>query len=346
MRIISKILRDGYHSFENWRNYSNVRKEAHKLRKGVIDQKGYSFLDKNLLQRIKEYSHSTFGSSSYWPWLALYAELRDDFKEGWIPEDYYRFELISEINPEPMSSLSTIKSFDYRLFNELAVDPILTKISGSFFDDNLNIVDDQEALNLLRSFGKEMIVKIDGGPSGRGHIFIDSEDIKLSIFEDISDCVIQPVVGQHKCLNELYDQSVNTLRIGTFFSDSGTVEHKYTIVRFGKGGSRLDNIQSGGCFLILDINGNVISPAYNGKGIVVGDKHPDTGFEYEKLKVPSVRLAVEKCKESHLKFPNVKFIAWDIYIDENSSPGLIEWNAKSPGVWILEALEGPLFLNA
>lgn len=345
MKRISNFFRDSYHSFEKWRNYSNVRKEAHRLRKGIVDQKGYSFLDKNLLQRVKEYSHSKFGSFSYWPWLALYTELREDFKEGWIPEEYYKYELLPEINPLSISLLSTVKSFDYRLFEGFAVEPILTKISGSFFDRTLNKIHDHDALKLLKAFEKEMIVKIDGGASGKGHIFVNPDSVERSIFEDISDCVIQPVVTQHSILNDLYNKSVNTLRIVTSLGNNGTVEHKYINLRFGNGGSRIDNICSGGYFVILDINGNSISPAYNANGIVVGDRHPDTGFEFASLKVPFVDEAVKKCKESHLGIPHVKVIAWDVFIDEDGTPGLIEWNAKCPGMWLMEALKGPLFLD-
>lgn len=345
MKKLGRLLRKSYSSFDSWRKYSNSRKEAHRLRTGIVDKKRSSFLDRNLLKQVKEYSKAEFGSPAYWPWLAYYSEIREDFKEGWVPDDYYRFELMPKLNPRPISMVSTVKSFDHHLFKNFAVDPIAVKVSGCFYDHNQKKIKKQNLLELLTSIDKEIIVKVDGGPSGKGHIFMTPKNLNPDIFEEISDCVIQPVVTQHKNLNELYDKSVNTLRIVTLLKADGTVTHKYTFLRFGSDGSRLDNIRSGGYFMFLDLDGNVVSPAYDGFGNDIGKNHPDTGFEYKKLKVPSVSEAVKRCKEAHFKFPYVKLIAWDVFINEHGNLGLLEWNARSPRMRLVEALIGPLFLN-
>lgn len=345
MKKIGHLFRKSYDTFENWRQYSNSRKEAHRLRKQLVDKKGSSFLDRKLLKQIKEYSNAEFGSPEYWPWLAFYTEIREDFIEGWIPDEYFRFELIPKLNPRPIAMVSTVKSFDHRLFEGFAVDPIAVKISGCFFDQNQQKIKKQDLLELLKSIDKEIVVKIDGGPSGKGHMFIPPDEMNSVVLEEISDCVIQPVVNQHSHLNELYDKSVNTLRIVTLLKNDGTVAHKYTFLRCGSGGSRVDNVRAGGYFLLIDLDGNVVSPAYDGSGNRTGRKHPDTGFEYNTLRVPSVSEAVQKCKESHLQFPYVKLIAWDVFINEQANFGLLEWNARSPTMWLVEAIKGPLYLN-
>ena len=345
MASIGRLIRRGYDAFERWRSYANIRKKAHRLREEIVAQKGYRFLDQRLTKEIKEYAKNRFGSSRYWPWLALYTEVREDFKEGWIPEEYYRLELIEKLNPKPLSLVSTIKSFDHRIFKGFAVEPIAVKVSGCFYDPNQKEIEKGELLQSMKNSDKEFIVKIDEGPSGKGHYFINPNDISPAFFAPIDDCVIQPVVEQHQVLNDLYSRSVNTLRIATLLEDDGSVRLLYTFLRFGSGGVRLDNIRAGGYFIFLDINGNVDSPAYVGNSMQAGKEHPDTGFKYQTLKVPSVYNAVQKCKKSHLKFPYTRFIAWDVYIDKEGIPGLIEWNAKSPDMWVVEALRGPLFMD-
>src|SRR5699024_11185388 len=158
------------------------------------------------------------------------------------------FELIPKLNPQPMSLLSTIKSFDCQLFEDFAVDPVIVKISNLFFDKDLNEVNKHDVLKQLKSVKTEIIIKIDGVIIGKGNIFLDSDNIDLSVFEEVTNCVVQPVVKQHDNLNELYNQSVNTLRITTLLSEDGIVDDKYVILRFGSGGDRIDNLRSGGYF--------------------------------------------------------------------------------------------------
>ncbi|HLR36756.1 MAG TPA: sugar-transfer associated ATP-grasp domain-containing protein [Chitinophagaceae bacterium] len=344
MKTLGRLFRSSYNSFNDWRYYANSRKEAHRVRKNYVEKKGSSVLNRKLLNQIKEYSGDTFGSPAYWPWLACYTEIREDFKEGWVPNDYYKFELIEKLNPRPISMISTIKSFDHRLFNGFMIDPIAVKISGCFYDHKQKRLKKQHLLDLLKSVDREMIVKIDGGPSGKGHLFITSGEVDVTVFEDITDCVIQPVVKQHKNLNELYDKSVNTLRIVTLLNDD-TVDHACTFLRFGSGGNRLDNICAGGSLIFINLNGNVTSSAYNGSGWPVGRNHPNTGFEYKTLKVPSVSEAVSRCKEAHDQFPYAKLVAWDVFINEQGEPRLLEWNTRAPNMWLEEALIGPLFMN-
>jgi len=131
-RVFGKIVRGGFESFENWRNYTNSRKQAHSIREIIVKRNGKSVVDKTVLKKIKKYSHDVFGSADYWPWLATYTELRGRFIEGWIPDDYYTLELIPRLNPRHLAMISTIKTFDHHLYDEFAIKPLAVRISGTY----------------------------------------------------------------------------------------------------------------------------------------------------------------------------------------------------------------------
>ncbi len=59
------------------------------------------------------------------------------------------------------------------------------------------------------------------------------------------------------------------------------------------------------------------------------------GFE-----IPSYHEAVETVKRLHLQLPFFNLIGWDVAIDENGDPVVIEWNAK-PG--LSQSAYGPGF---
>jgi len=79
---IGNLIRRGYSKFEVWRQYSNSRNHAKRIRKEIVRKKGYSVLDNKLRKRIKEYAHNRFGSMGYSPWLESYTELSKEFIEG------------------------------------------------------------------------------------------------------------------------------------------------------------------------------------------------------------------------------------------------------------------------
>ncbi len=341
-RKVGKIVRGGFESFENWRNYTNSRKKAHDIRERIVKRKGVAVVDKKLLKIIKEYSLDIFGSADYWPWLATYTELRGRFMEGWVPDDFYTYELIPLLNPRPLAMLSTIKTFDHRLFDGFAIKPLAIRISGQYYDSNQNKIDQAKFKELLNEHGTEVVIKKDGGPSGRGIIFIDPVNVQIEHLPDDFDLVIQPRVEQYEQLNKLYPHSVNTFRVFSYLSPAGNVEIKAVLLRFGVGGSRIDNIMSGGSYLPLK-NGVLNSVSYDGLGFETGKAHPDTGFIFEDLKFPFINELLDNCKKAHLKFPYLRFVGWDVCITKGGELKLIEWNARSPTFWRYEAKIGPFW---
>jgi len=343
MQYIGNLIRDTYTNFENWRNYSNSRKQAHHLMKKVIEKRGHSVVDKKVLKKIKSYSNETFGSPDYWPWLALYTEIRGEFLEGWIPDDYYSFELIPKLNPQPISMLSTIKSFDHRIFSNFTIEPLGLKISNSFFTPTLEKISFTDFKKILSDHNDEVVIKLDGGPSGGGIEFKNSNDVKESDFKDAEDYVVQPCIKQHESIGKLFQKSVNTIRIGTFLSEKGEVKVILKVMRFGRGESRIDNLVGGGGFISLNNEGRGSNFGYDHNGEIIGQHHPDSEFKFDDLQVPYFKKILKACRKSHLLFPYTKYIAWDVCVTEDGEIKFLEWNTRKPAFWCFEATIGPIW---
>src|SRR5690625_3947039 len=99
---------DGYISLES------SRRTEKEIRKKIISKNGRMVVDQKLKKQIKDYCLYYFGSASYWPWLAVYTELRGEFKQGWIPDDYYRFTLLPKMNPEKFRKFSKAKTINHK----------------------------------------------------------------------------------------------------------------------------------------------------------------------------------------------------------------------------------------
>ena len=260
-----------------------------------------------------------------------------------MPDDYYSTHLIRKLNPYSEAMVSTLKSMDRRIFGDMAVSPVALLISGHFYDNRFNRITEDQFLNMMKEIDSEVVVKLDGGPSGTGLFFRLSKELTTGDFQKGQNYLIQPVIKQHPVLNQLNASSLNTLRIMTFLSPGNQVEILFAIVKFGTKGRRIDNLDMGGCCLFLNYNGESVSGAYDILGLRCNGTGQTDDIDDLRLKIPSFGEVKTLCIDAHKKFPYVQLIGWDVAIRENGKPILVEWNARCPGLLPEEALIGPVF---
>lgn len=169
-----------------------------------------------------------------------------------------------------------------------------------------------------RSFGGQQIEKIDN---------TDETDFSKLYGElkENGQVLIEQKIEQHPIMNELCPSSVNSIRIVTLRDKNGEVHYLYSLLRFGNGTKAVDNITSGGMYILLDKDGRSSSKAFCDKTGLFYDKHPMTGVDVTKFTVPMHKEAVELCKKGANVVPEVGYIGWDAAITQNG-PVIIEGN--------------------
>ena len=317
------------------------RRKAHRLIKQFVNRRGYKIVDRQKKRSIKSYAKETFGSPAFWPWLSLYTEIRGEFKPGWIPNDYYMAHLLKKYNPESIR-ISAYKTFDYKMFPDFALKPLLMKVGKIFYDGDRKQITTDEAKSILYDYSDEVVLKEDLGFGGHKVKFIESKELELDNYAQISSYIIQPSIDQHHNLSQLNNKALNTLRILTYLNEKGKIGIKYSYLRFGVGDSRVDNTSSGGGFCFIKSDDHLDNVARDRFGIKIGERHPDTGILFKSVVVPNYEKVLAECIKSHKIFPYFKFIGWDVAVDKSGDPVLLEWNSK-PLIWMAEALQGPFF---
>lgn len=321
----------------------HCRMQAHRYRRQVLRRKEERVLDRQTIKSIKSYARERFGSKRYWPYLALYTEIRGQFQEGWLPYDYYRYTLVPRSNPKAYRHLSALKTFDFRVFGDFAIRPLFLFISGRFFDPDMKLLDETELQKLLEAHNDMLVLKDEFGFGGKQIQIIHSSEFKTEQLVGRMNCIIQPYIYQYKVLNDLYPGSVNTFRVTTFLDKDESVRVKFVVLRFGIDGSKIDNLSSGGQYMGFDLEGHPSDSAYEYElGFNMGQKHRNTEFPFEKVEIPMFGKMLEMCKKAHLAYPYLGLIGWDVCIDQMGEPKLIEWNAYfEPVFWPMEAVFGP-----
>lgn len=323
--------------------FVDSRNKAHNYRKEVIRRKGGRIITKEIMNEIREYARERFGSKSYWPWLALYTEVKGQFIKGWMPYDYYKLVFLPGINTKPALYLNDFKTYDYRLFGEFSIRPLFLFISGIYYTTDLEIFDYDDLMKFVSIYDNLIVIKEEGGRGGKQIRIINSSQFKPTLLNPKKNYVIQPYIKQYKALMDLYPNSVNTFRVTTYLNRKGTIDIKFVMLRFGIDGNKVDNLSSGGGYLFFDLNGNPDTYSYDIFGFPIGDRHKNTGYIYSNIRIPQFQEMLFKCVEAHKKFPYSKLIGWDVSIDHEGIPRLIEWNSDEPYFLGVEINSGPLW---
>lgn len=146
--------------------------------------------------------------------------------------------------------------------------------------------------------------------------------------------LIQEFIKQHKTINKINPDTVNTIRIiSTRWNEDTNI--LAAMMRLGTKGNIVDNASNGGTFVGVDIEkGTLMEYGY------YYDKprekcHPDTKTVYKDYKIPYWEETIKIIKELHPIIFGLSTIGWDIAITENG-PVIVEinWNYSVKGIQI------------
>lgn len=150
-----------------------------------------------------------------------------------------------------------------------------------------------------------------------------------------NNCFIEELVIQHKNLNKLCKESINTIRIMTF-NDNGNPIILWAGLRIGNGINPVDNFHAGGMGCSIDLNnGKLISNAID-KDLNEFTKHPKSGLKFIGFQIPYFDEVKELVKKASLESDKIKVVGWDVAITPDG-PVIIEGNRR-PGFDLIQVL--------
>ena len=132
-----------------------------------------------------------------------------------------------------------------------------------------------------------------------------------------------------------------TIRILSLLSDNG-VKIYSSVIRMGINGSKVDNASSGGITCGIKKDGHLNSYAYSAAGEKY-DIHPTSKIKFDDITIPNFQKAKELVTNLHPTIPMFRLVSWDIAIDEEGEPILIEANLKYGELDFHQLNNGPVF---
>lgn len=215
---------------------------------------------------------------------------------------------------------------------------------GQIFDFTGSLPTDAEVISLMKNQTKTVLKPVSGGGSGKGIAIVVynkstnrfdlngeqelcSEELLLDI-KDRNNFIISEFVEQHDFSSNLYEKSVNTIRIVTAMNSSQP-EILDAVMRIGNKNSQpVDNASKGAYISKINLETGSLSSAKTFFDLDETAVHPDSKAIIKNAQIPNWQQIKEEIINVHQHVPYIKLIAWDIVITERGF-SVIEGNASS-----------------
>ena len=295
---------------------------------------------------IQTFYKSLLGHKVPLDWHKYFFSRTGYYSKLYIPTSEYKNHIIGRLNVYPLHLAYNDKNMTDITLPNTHQPHIFLKNMGGYFYAGGNPISKETALELCKDLG-EVIIKpsLTGRGKGVKKIYIengitnyDGKSLSALFEEYHADFLIQSVIRQHKDMSALNPSSINTIRIVTY-RHGMDIKTIYTVIRIGRRGMNVDNESAGGISAIIKSDGTIGKYAYGAPGV---DKieHTDSGVLLEGYTVPSFDKAINLVKDSHMHLPYFNLIGWDIAIEEDGTPIMIELNLNPD---LSQSANGPAF---
>lgn len=131
----------------------------------------------------------------------------------------------------------------------------------------------------------------------------------------------------------------------TTLNINGKITAENRVIKIGAIGQNVDNIGSGSGGMMIGVNKDGVLNEFGLKvnGMSVTTKHD--GQPFGKLRIPNFTEVIEFAEKCHSMIPSMGIVGWDIALDADDNPILIEANTYWPGITIEQLTSGPIFGN-
>lgn len=222
------------------------------------------------------------------------------------------------------------------------------------FYGSIDICDDyKKMLYNIASLSNEIIVKPVLGSGGKGIVKVVKVGGEIIVYDKCictplcdftlkSRSIVQEYLVQNKILSKM-SQAFSTVRVVTLIKSDHTVLIVGAFIRFGRNGSYVDNLSSGGLAVGVEISSGKLKKWGSDNTSKVYSSHPDNGELFDGFEVPRWNEVLELAVKTQQYFSFYRLLGLDIGITSEGVV-LIEINPSHDNN-SLEQTFGPILLN-
>jgi len=152
--IRTKLLQARQQAEENRHHRIHAKAAWWNINKAIAHN-GWELTDENR-KLCDEYAVRVFGKKEFAPWLYFFTLFSGEFKEGWIPLNYYA----KYVLPDPsLARVSSVKTFSKVVLKTDALPDIGYYLNGKFYNKNFSVISLSELQSMVKNDYGEIFVK-------------------------------------------------------------------------------------------------------------------------------------------------------------------------------------------
>mgnify|MGYP000868986698 CR=1 FL=1 len=314
-------------------------RKAHRILKSLAPEKGK--LSNRLRKICDDYASGILGWKGYSPWLYVFSLFSGDFKEGWIPDNYYA-DVVIPILKGSYGNLSSMRSLVHSIFGSDAFPDILYFVNGKFLSREYEIIPEREVKERLFEEQSRVVFKKDNSFRGLGVCIIEPDSFDIGTVKRMGSGVFQGFIDQHELFNRIVTGPVATIRIITVCETDGRITAPSSLLSVGRANESHLRGSSQIRIPVSSGTGSLSDSGYLPDWTSI-EEHPDTGFVFRGTVIPNFQKCRDTVIKLHSSIPQVVSIGWDLSLDRKGEVKAMEWNSGHNGIDFSQAVNGPLF---
>ena len=271
---------------------------------------------------------------------------REEFDVRYVPEKVYRLYLDPGLTDRQLVTALADKNYFERYQPSFPFPHTYVRnVNGWFLDHDYRHITREEAEKIMIEH-LPLIVKpsLISGEGKKLRLVSDAKGVEKVFADYDKNYLVQEKLIQCSVFEQTNPHCVNAMRIVTAIVN-GEAKFLSGMLLANTTDAIACNINKGPgegvVFLAIDDEGKFLETGYyeNAKRF----KTLPNGLHYAGMEVPAYREAVKLAVEAHESMPMLGIIGWDITIDKNNQPVIIEWNPRGIGMYHSQLTTGPLF---
>lgn len=279
-----------------------------------------------------------------------YKAVNGEFDPRYLPTDVLYLDMMPRLSDRALAAAWADKAYYCERFPEARFPKLLLAcIGGRLVDCELNPVSWYEAYEILREHPAVFVKPSLDSSQGRGafklklHDAHSSSELEAALAASGRDYVVQELIEQNEVLASFNPDSVNIIRMNTVRL-GGDPWLANATVRFSVPGQVTDVCYIDGVEITrvagLGTDGRLrgFCCDQDGKRFGLGE----LGVA-EDAAIPGYDKAVKLCLDMHRRMHHFGLVAFDVAIDKDGEPIIIEFNLNTPGAVLYQYVNGPFF---
>ncbi len=259
-----------------------------------------------------------------------------------VPDDVFHRLIRPKMNDINAAAAWSDKAYtDWVVRDVNTVHSVVRCVNGRLLDNKYNLIDANQANRIMNQYESLVFKPTMYTDTGRNVTLLNAPFKVDEILKQYGKFfVVQLPLKQHSDLAKLNESSVNTIRIDTVLFDQ-KAHATSAFIKVGQPGQFADN--GGG-------NKRIFIGIRDGKFTDFAFDHDcnkfysiPSRFEFAGKKVPFFQEMCAAVEKAHSYVPHFGLAFWDVSVDQNGEPTIVEMNLRYPDSYVPQVGSGPFF---